>query len=222
MDRQERSPDQEEILRRFFEALQSSLWTSIPAIVYSVDRANLKCAARPSIRGFFPNGDGTYSAKDPPLIQDCHLVLLGGGGMFIEVPLAQGDEVLLTMSARAIDTWYANGGLQNPSEIGRMHDLSDAFALPGIRSKPRMPGVAMDANVFRIRTDANDAYFEFNPAAKSVNIHAPGGITLNGVTIDTNGNIANAGTYAGGDIHSSGIVNADSHVQVGGTTLNVP
>lgn len=216
MDRQERKPDPEEIQRRVFKALQSRLWTAIPGIVDSVDLVNMKCAAQPTIQGLFPNqdGSGTYSLKNPPVIADCHLVLLGGGGMFVEVPLAHGDEVLLVMAARSIDNWYANGGVQPPSEIGRMHNLSDAFAIPGIRSKPRVK--TMDANLFRIRNDAGDAYIEFNPTAKTVHILAPGGITLNGITIDSSGNVAS------GNIHSSGTVTADTAVKVGATTLTVP
>ncbi|HVT06739.1 MAG TPA: Gp138 family membrane-puncturing spike protein [Polyangia bacterium] len=74
-----------------------------------------------------------------------------GGGFVLTLPVAQGDECLVVFSERAIDNWFAHGGIQGPSEF-RLHDYSDGFAFVGFASKPNaIPVVATDAVELRTR-----------------------------------------------------------------------
>ena len=63
------------------------------------------------------------------------VVFPGGGGFALTFPVAAGDECLVVFASRCIDAWWQSGGVGEPMEP-RMHDLSDGFALIGVRSQP--------------------------------------------------------------------------------------
>jgi len=81
---------------------------------------------------------GKYSTenKEYPLLLGCPVVFLRGGIYSLTMPVAVGDECLVFFNDRDIDQWYASG---NTAELPtpRLHSLSDAIALVGIRSKPK-------------------------------------------------------------------------------------
>lgn len=138
--------------------------------------------------------DGTWSWASLPLLEDVPLCFQGGGGYALSFPVAAGDEALIVIAHRCIDAWWQNGGVQPQAEF-RMHDLSDGFALPGVRSQPRViPNVSTDS--VQLRSDDGLAYVEL--AGNHVcNVRAPGGINLNGVTIDAAGNLVSPTTLTG-------------------------
>lgn len=73
-----------------------------------------------------------------------------GGKFVITFPVTAGDECWLAFGERAIDNWWHEGGVQEPSEP-RLHDFSDAVAHLGFSSIGRVPaGIATDA--LEIRT----------------------------------------------------------------------
>lgn len=218
MDRQERKPDYEEVHRRLVRSMLLRTWTALPAIVLEVNLTENTITACPSIIGSAPMEDGTEIDFPIPPISDIPLVFPGGGGAFLEFPVAKDDEVLLVFASRSIDNWFGLGGYQPQSERGRIHNLSDAFAIPGPRSLPRAK--VLDVNVVRIRNDANDSYIEFNPTAKTVNIVAPGGITLNGVTIDNTGVVTTSADVVAAGKHLK--THVHSGVQAGGSNTGQP
>lgn len=77
--------------------------------------------------------NGTRVLKEHPLVLKCPVVTLFGGDSFINLPIADGDSCLVFFCDREIDNWLQNGGVQAPT-IGRLHDISDAIALVGIRN----------------------------------------------------------------------------------------
>lgn len=56
---------------------------------------------------------------------------------FITNPIKKGDECVILFADREIESWFINGDI-NPLAYQRMHDLTDAVALFGIRSLPNM------------------------------------------------------------------------------------
>lgn len=62
---------------------------------------------------------------------------------FITNPIKQGDECILLFSDREIESWFINGDV-NPIAYPRMHDLTDAVAIFGIRSLPNMIEILQD------------------------------------------------------------------------------
>ncbi len=58
------------------------------------------------------------------------LATLGGGGFYITLPVAIGDECMLIFQDMCLDAAWQNGGINNPQLDKRRHDLSDAICLP--------------------------------------------------------------------------------------------
>jgi len=106
--------------------------TCLPGIVKAYDPETQTASVQPAIRRVFVD----QGEVDLPVCVDVPVVFPAGGDFVLTFPVAAGDECLLIFSERAIDFWWDRGGTQLPSEV-RFHDLSDAFALVGVNSRPR-------------------------------------------------------------------------------------
>jgi len=69
-----------------------------------------------------------------PLLVDCPVFTLQGGGGAIQFPIVKGDTCIVLFSDRNIDNWFEDGSESAPFNQ-RCHDLSDGIALVGINSK---------------------------------------------------------------------------------------
>lgn len=65
-----------------------------------------------------------------PLLVDCPVVILGGGGCSVTFPIAAGDECLIIFNDRDMDNWI-EGATSGPVATNRLHSFSDAIALVG-------------------------------------------------------------------------------------------
>jgi hypothetical protein len=193
LDRRERVADREEALRLIADARAGDIWTSLPGIIQAFYPQTMTVDVQPAINGVRQQSDGSWVRLQMPVIPDVPVYFPGGGGVTLTFPIAKGDECLIVFSARCIDSWWDRGGVQDQFEL-RMHDLSDAIALVGVRSRPR--AFSPSTTCARVTTDDGQTYFEFDPAAKKVNVLASGGINLNGLAIDQNGNVSAPGTIA--------------------------
>ena len=68
-----------------------------------------------------------------PVIPDVPVVMPGGNGCSISLPLKKGDLVLLVHSQKSMDRWLESttGDRVHPQDLRRNH-LSDAIAIPGL------------------------------------------------------------------------------------------
>lgn len=73
------------------------------------------------------------SIKSYPVLVDCPVFTLQGGGAAIQPPIAAGDQCILLFSDRNIDAWFQNGNESAPFDA-RAHDLSDGIAMVGINA----------------------------------------------------------------------------------------
>lgn len=90
------------------------------------------------------NTDGTQITQDYALIRAkvCYC------SPFETFPINLGEECVLLFSDREIESWFINGDV-NPESYPRMHDLTDAVAIVGIRSLPKMINILADClNLF--------------------------------------------------------------------------
>lgn len=71
---------------------------------------------------------------DYPLLIDCPVVVLQGGGAFIDFPVDVGDFCLVLFNDRDIDNWFVAASNKEPKTL-RKHSLADGFALVGINPK---------------------------------------------------------------------------------------
>jgi hypothetical protein len=76
--------------------------------------------------------DGTKVYQEYPVLQDCPVMTLFGGVDILSMPITIGDNCMLLFNDTDIDQWATNGDGQHPT-TARMHDISDAIAIVGIR-----------------------------------------------------------------------------------------
>lgn len=232
MDRRERIGDPEETLRMAFDGHQSGMWTALPAIVQKFDAARMTADVQPAIKATIRQQDGTFADMNLPVLLDCPVFFPSGGGCTLTFPVAAGDEVLVIFASRCIDGWWQLGSVQRQPEF-RMHDLSDGFVLPGIRSQPRKFGV--NTTGAQLRTDDGAAYVEVDPGSHLVKVQTSGNITanaggsiemtaaatitLNAPNIVLNGQLTQGKGSNGGDMTIQGPMTVAGDVTAGGKSL---
>lgn len=69
-----------------------------------------------------------------PILADCPVIFLGGGGFSLTFPVAEGDECLILFNDRDLDVWFQGGGANAAVATPRLHSISDGIVLAGIRS----------------------------------------------------------------------------------------
>lgn len=183
MDQRERNTDQEELLRALVDDMKSTFWVAMPCEVLSVDLSagHQTISCQPQIKAKVRQPDGTITWVELPVLLDVVLQFPQGGQFILTMPVAVGDEVLVIIADRCIDSWWSQtsqSGPTIPPEL-RFHDLSDGFAIPGIRSKARPLGQAPSASDAQLRTVDGTALIGLSSAG-AVSIVAPGGVTIDG------------------------------------------
>lgn len=120
-------------------------------------------------------------------LQDVPVIFLNGGGAFLTFPVAVGDSCILMIADRDIDGWMATGAVNTPN-TGRMHDLSDAIALIGIRDFKHSLASYDGTN---LKLGFGGAYLTISPTgvisilkgSASINIDASNNITISGTNV---------------------------------------
>lgn len=132
------------------------------------------------------NPDGTQRVRDyaPIYAKVCYC------NPFITHEITPGEECILLFSDREIESWYINGD-NNPEAYTRMHDLTDAIAIVGIRSLPKMIEIIRDClNLFYGESNLKIDGSSITLNAENININ--GALTINGTPylshIHSNGN----------------------------------
>lgn len=131
--------------------------TALPAIIISFDANKRTVSAQPTIQRVFSDGEGKAGADNLPPCVDVPVVFPMGGGYELTFPINKGDECLLIFAERCIDSWFETGQPSEPADF-RQHDLSDAFAIVGVRSLANIQpvwteGVELHGNGNHVRID---------------------------------------------------------------------
>jgi hypothetical protein len=82
-----------------------------------------------------PNADTADGSQiiDYPVLVDCPVFTLQGGGAALQMPIAAGDQCILLFADRNIDAWFKSGQAAAPFNA-RCHDMSDGIAIVGLNS----------------------------------------------------------------------------------------
>lgn len=171
----ERLGDPNQAQEQHWTGRQARVWTALPAIVTSFDAENLTCEVQPAIQGKRVLEDGTVQVVNLPILLDCPVVFPHAGGCSLTFPIKTGDECLVVFSARAIDFWWQQGGVQPPAET-RMHDLSDGFVIPGPWSQAtKIKNVSTEA--VELRSDDRQAWISIHPETHEIHADTSGNMT---------------------------------------------
>lgn len=186
MDQRERSGDQTEVLRAALDGRQAKLWTAMPGIVQSFDPVAMTCVVQPSTQAKQSFRDSpTVSLVTFPLLLDCPAIFPCGGGCTLTFPVSPGDECLIIIASRCIDGWFQSGGVQAPV-VDRMHDLSDGFALLGVRSQPRVIAGISTVSA-QLRSDDGSTSIDLNPTSGKITLTSPVPVQIDAPDLICNG-----------------------------------
>ncbi len=189
MKQEERWEDPQAGLDAALHGQRKDMWTAIPGIV--VSRSGNNVSVNPAIQGQKQDPKGNITNVNLPQLINVPLVMPGGGGFAVTLPIGVGDEVLVIFASRCIDGWWQAGGIQPQIEI-RMHDLSDGFAIPAPMSKPKALS-NISANTMQLRSNDGTVFIEV-AGGGIVNITAPGGLHITGDITATGEITAGQGT----------------------------
>ena len=134
-------PQLADILQMHEEKLRQNFHCVKIGIIQSYDAPKRTAQVQVSFRRLM--WDDTIT--DYPVLFDCPVYTLQGGGMGAQFPISAQDECLILFADSDIDLWYQNGGAQVPNS-GRNHDVSDCICLVGLNSlaKPLSLALAVD------------------------------------------------------------------------------
>jgi hypothetical protein len=197
MDQRERYQDDSEKLRLAIEAYQTRMWTALPGVIKQFPSASgigqMIADIQPTINGRVRTEQGEFQSIQLPVLLDCPVLWLGGGGVTMTFPITAGDECLVIFSSRCIDAWWQQGFV--PGQAGvpvngkqtmdppdlRMHNLSDGFALVGVKSLPNE--FTIDSVYSQLRRNDGSASISFS--ASDVVLDAPSVSTTNNLLAGT-------------------------------------
>jgi hypothetical protein len=173
---------EEEVLRVAIEGHLASTWSTMPAIVNSVNFAANTITAQVAIRPKVTDENGDVTDVNIPLLVDVPICFTRGGGFSVTVPIAVGDNVLISFADRCIDAWWQNGGVQN-QEVMRVHDLSDGFAVLCPSSQDKLLS-NVSATSLQVRSDDGGTVIDLKK----------GLVTITATSVKINGNLEVTGT----------------------------
>jgi hypothetical protein len=175
-----------------------TMGTSVPGQVAAFDPATQLAQLKIAIRNLA--GD-----ELAPLIE-CPVQFAGGGGFAVEHQIDPGDEGIIIFSQRCIDGWLETGGIaQQP--MARLHSFSDAYFIPGIRSKPNvLSGFANDG--IKLRNSAGDKY---------IWLKGDGDIEIEAGTVNITGDVTATGTIEAPTVSGTASLQAAGAEVVGHT-----
>lgn len=206
----ERRLDLLELLDLHFLEKMKNVYTAIPAHVLAFNPETQTAQVEIGIKRVDVNGQSYV----PPPIIECP-VLFSGDKWTLEIQIDPKCEGLAIFSQRCIDGWITTGGTaENP--LCRFHDISDALFIPGFRPNPTAIK-SFSNNGIRLRNAdgsqfawlKNDGSIAIENGKGHIKIAKDGTVTINGVTIDVNGNITTQST-----------VTAQNNIVGGGISLN--
>ena len=221
-DLTERYLDDDETAYQEQQALQARMHTAYPVTIdeHQPDKNTVSAVPAVQVNVVDPK-TGSTSWKTMPTAKDVPILMLGGGGMAITIPVQKGDEGLAIYASRNIDNWWMKGGPQ-PQFDNRMHDLSDGFVIPGFRSQPnKLPNVSADS--YQLRTTDGKTNMNFNPSGGGTFSFATpqNPLTVSGKAFNTDTQTNNLKASASITLdtpttHSTGQINADGKIDAKG------
>ncbi len=124
------NPDMSEVLRLVLRHWFSRAWTALPGVIETYDPETQRADVAPAVVPFLPLTEGEEPER-LAVIPNVPVVMPSGGGFFASFPMQKGDPVLLVICCRDIGPWKAGNGEVKDCADNRMHDLTDAYAIPG-------------------------------------------------------------------------------------------
>ena len=145
-----------------FWGQMKAVWTAMPVQVQSSD--GHKATAQSAINGTFVDPlTSTVTTGQIAPWQDMPIHYARGGGVSHTHPVVQGDEGIALFTARPMDSWFQNGGVNNNPVDDRTHSISDGRYLPGGNSLPMKLDPPASQASSQIRSDDGNHVNDVHP-----------------------------------------------------------
>lgn len=125
-------------------AMKNQMFTSLPAVVlkvYEIDGGGTVVDCSLGVR--YMTKDGLIT-EDAPLM-GIPLVWPSAAGCYITFPIEAGDTVMVNFAMRDVSRWVNGDGSVTDPFTRRLHNLSDAFAMPSMLPYGKAPKVDSEA-----------------------------------------------------------------------------
>ena len=146
------TPSDTDLIQKAIRAQLARVHTALPGVVQSYDPDSQTATVQPAVQFKARDKDGAITDYEAPAIPNVPVAFPGAGDFSIVWLLEAGDTVLLVFCERSLDEWRSTAGSSHAARDVRRHDLSDAVAIPALRS-PAAPvgaeGLAAGALVVR-------------------------------------------------------------------------
>lgn len=129
------SPDLKSLLDLFKKEILLGLNCHAIGVVQLFDSATQTAQVQVAYKKTYYNGPDINVPVyvDYPVLIDCPVVVLQGGGATLTFPIKPNDTCLVLFNDRDIDNWFKSGQ-SGPVATQRLHAFSDGFALIGVNS----------------------------------------------------------------------------------------
>jgi hypothetical protein len=190
----------------------SDLHTALPCTVLAYHPSTQSVDIQPLIRKEYSND---YIA-DLPIIQGIPLLFQGTTNSLISFPINVGDIVLAVFCETSIDKWVNSQGEKVSPGKGQLHDLSDAFAIPGLQTFRTHNSPNPDNLEVRFNVGTSNETSVKMKQDGSVDINAPLKVNINSPSSEFSGDVT-----ISGDIQVDGISTLTGDVQADGSIVVV-
>lgn len=182
-----------EDIKKSFDNFDFDLRCASPGIIHSFDAATQTAEIQLALTERIKI-DGVESNEKVPLLVDVPIVIPQIKGYSLTFPIEVGDECLVIFSDTCFDAWFQSGGIQNQMDL-RRHDLSDGFAIIGVKSQPNVIPNYSTSSV-QLRNNAGTNFLELSESCirmvfgnSEVKLSASGiDVTGPNININANGN----------------------------------
>lgn len=133
----------DEVLRDAIKLELAGVCVACPAIVAKVHDDGQRVDAQPMVRGRRLDADGVSESYKLPQVMNVPVAWPGASGLAQTFPLksvldvggvAEATRVLLVFCDRSLDEWLAYGAIDTDPISRRRHNITDAVAIPSLRS----------------------------------------------------------------------------------------
>lgn len=128
-------PDMTDVLAAHKSDVSYDLNVSAIGIIQSFDMTKKTAQIQVVFKRLVPDQSSSsgQSLVSYPILIDCPVVTMQGGGAALQMPITAGDACLVIFADRNIDNWFLTGGQGLPPNE-RTHDLSDGIAIVGLNN----------------------------------------------------------------------------------------
>ena len=119
------------ILKRLMEVISRDFNCIKIGTIQAFDKTNQTATVKITLKRLVDiSSKGVKTFRELPVLLQVPCVIISGGGSYLNMPIAEGDNCLLLFSDEDLDSWLSTNE-ETPLST-RRHDLSDAICLVGL------------------------------------------------------------------------------------------